>query len=382
MNQKYKVSAIIVAGGKGTRIGGSVPKQYVDIDGESALEKSIKAFYNNKLVGITCVVIAAEHEPLFKNIAAKYPDIIYCTGGSLRQDSVRAGLEKLKAHTPELVLIHDAARPFVSEKIINSVINELNNSDAVLPAVKVKDTIKLAENSSVKETLARENLYSAQTPQGFKFGLIYDLHQKYKDQQFTDDVALAEKDGVKVKIVEGDYSNYKITTEDDLISAKMTNQKQIRVGNGFDVHQFADGRDMVLCGVKIPYIKKLRGHSDADCAWHALTDALLGSIGLGDIGEHFPDSDAKWKGADSSIFLKFSVDEIKKRGGEISNVDITVICEEPKLKIHKEAMKNKTAEIIGISADRVNIKATTTEKLGFLGRKEGLAVFATATVLI
>lgn len=384
MNVKYKTStmtsAIIVAAGSGKRFGGALPKQYLTIGGETIIEKSIKAIYNNKLVDILCVVISREHEYLFKPIAAKYERLIYCFGGKARQDSVRLGLEKLREYSPEFVLIHDAARPFVSDQIIKNVVEGLKNFEAVLPAVKVKDTIKISDDMVVNETLPREKLYAAQTPQGFKFGTIISLHQKYSGQEFTDDVALAEKDGIRVKIVDGEYTNYKITTEEDI--KKMEKQKQIRVGNGFDVHQFADGSGIILCGVKIPYIKKLRGHSDADCAWHALTDAILGTIGLGDIGEQFPDTDEKWKGADSAIFLSYSVAEVRKRGGEISNVDITIICEEPKMKNFKREMKEKTAEILGIKADLVNIKATTTEKLGFLGRKEGLAVFATATIII
>jgi 2-C-methyl-D-erythritol 4-phosphate cytidylyltransferase / 2-C-methyl-D-erythritol 2,4-cyclodiphosphate synthase len=381
MNAKNNitVAALIVAGGKGQRIGGELPKQYHKIGGKTILEKSIKAFYNNKLVDKVCVVIAKDHEALFKNFADKYKNLIFCYGGNTRQDSVRLGLKKLAEFSPEKILIHDAARPFVSESIIYNVINELKNSDAVLPAVKVKDTIKVATGMAVKETLPRENLFSAQTPQGFKFDIIHNLHKKYSGMEFTDDVALAEKDGIKVKIVEGEYSNYKITTEDDL---KMASQKNIRVGNGFDVHQFEDGDGVILCGIKIPYSKKLKGHSDADCTWHALTDAILGAIGLGDIGEHFPDSDSKWKNADSAIFLKHSVDEVKKLGGVINNVDITIICEEPKMKLHKEKMKENTAKVLGIEKNQINIKATTTENLGFLGRKEGLAVLATATISI
>ena len=381
MNAKNNitVAALIVAGGKGQRIGGDLPKQYYKIGGETILEKSIKAFYNNKLVDKICVVISKEHEALFKSFADKYKDLVFCYGGDLRQDSVRLGLEKLAEWVPDKVLIHDGARPFVSEQIINNVIGELKNSDAVLPAVKVKDTIKLTTDMAVKETLPRERLFAAQTPQGFNFEVIRSLHKKYSGSEFTDDVALAEKDGIKVKIVEGEYSNYKITTEDDL---KMAGQKNIRVGNGFDVHQFEDGDGVILCGIKIPYSKKLKGHSDADCAWHALTDAILGAIGLGDIGEHFPDNDSKWKNADSAIFLKHSVDEVRKLGGEINNVDITVMCEEPKMKLHKEKMKERTAQVLGIEANKINVKATTTENLGFLGRKEGLAVFATATISI
>lgn len=380
MNRKYKISAIIAAGGSGTRIGGKTPKQYQEIGSTSALEMSINAFYNNKLADIICVVIAKEHKALFDKINKKLGDkLIYAYGGKTRQDSVLNGLNKLKEYNPEIVLIHDAARPFVSEKLIKSIIKELKNNDAVLPAVKVKDTIKLAENNIVRSTPEREKLYIAQTPQGFDFKTIYKLHKKYKGKAFTDDVALAEKAGIKVKLVAGEYSNYKITTPEDMIMAK-AESRTTRVGSGFDVHQFEKGDGVILCGIKVPYNKKLKGHSDADCAWHALTDALLGAAGLGDIGEHFPDTDKKWKGADSAIFLKHSADEIKKRGGVINNIDITVICEEPKLKLHKAKMRSNTAKLLGLRADQVNVKATTTEKLGFLGRKEGLA--ATANVAI
>ena len=381
MNPKNNitVAALIVAGGKGTRIGGEIPKQYRRINGEVILDKAIKAFYNNGLVDLVCVVIGRDHEGSFRELAGKYKDILFCYGGNHRQDSVKSGLEKLAGFNPEKILIHDGARPFVSERIINDVIKELNNSEAVLPAVRVKDTIKSANELVVNETLPREKLYAAQTPQGFKFNIIQNLHRKYTGNELSDDVALAEKDGIRVKMVEGDHANFKITTEDDL---QMADKKNTRVGNGFDVHQFEEGDGIILCGVKIPHSKKLKGHSDADCAWHALTDAILGAIGLGDIGEHFPDNDKKWKGADSKIFLKYSSDEVKKLGGYINNIDITIICEEPKIGPHKEAMKKRTAEVLEIEEKQVNIKATTTETLGFLGRKEGLAAFVTVSIAI
>ncbi len=383
MNKKYKISAIIAAAGSGERIGGNLPKQYQDIGGGSALELSIKAFYSNKLIDKVCVVISKDHKPLFDAINKKFNNkLICCMGGKLRQDSIRAGLIKLKEHKPDLVLIHDAARPFVSKEIIQNVVGGLKTNDAALPAIKVKDTIKVVDNNIVKQTPNREKLYIAQTPQGFNYRLITKLHEKYKGKAFTDDVALAEKDGIKIKIVEGDDSNYKITTPEDMRRARMKENRKIRTGSGFDVHQFEKGDGIILCGIKIPFNKKLKGHSDADCAWHALTDALLGSAGLGDIGEHFPDTDKKWKEVSSSVFLKFSVDEIRKKGGEINNVDITVICEEPKLKLHKEKMRNNTAKVLGLEAEQVNIKATTTEQLGFLGRKEGLAAMANVNIVL
>jgi len=382
MSGKYKVCAIIVAGGEGKRLGGAIPKQYLPIGNEMVLEKTIKAFYNNKLIDKVCVVISEGHLELFKPIAEKFENMIYCYGGVLRQDSVKNGLDKLKEYKPDLVLIHDGARPFVSNSIINNVISELENNDVVLPAIKLRDTIKMSDGEFVEKTLDRSQLFAAQTPQGFKYKLICELHEEAGGTELTDDVSLAEQAGKRVKIVEGDSDNFKITTVNDLKIAGYMNQKMVRVGNGFDVHQFEDGNEIILCGIKIPHNKKLKGHSDADCAWHALTDALLGSVGLGDIGEHFPDSDAKWSGADSAIFLKKAADEIAKRNGEISNVDMTIICEEPKMKDHKAAMRCRTAEILNIDEGRINIKATTTEKLGSLGRKEGLAVFATATVYI
>ncbi len=375
MSGKHKISAIIVAGGEGKRIAAGSPKQYINIGDETILEKSIKAFYNNRLIDKICVVISPSHEALFAPIIQKYRGIIFCHGGILRQDSVRLGLETLEEFLPDYVLIHDAARPFVSDEIIRNVIDGLKEADAVLPAVAVKDTIKLDDNGAIKN-LPREKLYAAQTPQGFKYNLIKKLHTENK-AEVTDDIALAEKAGVKIKLVAGAYSNYKITTVDDLNMKKDT-----LTGNGFDVHEFEPGDGVILCGVKVPYTKKLKGHSDADCGWHALTDALLGTVGLGDIGEHFPDTDGKWKGADSSIFLKKAVEEIHSRAGRIINADITIICEEPKLKLHKTEMKKKTAALLGIAETRVNIKATTTEKLGFLGRKEGLACLATASVEI
>jgi 2-C-methyl-D-erythritol 4-phosphate cytidylyltransferase/2-C-methyl-D-erythritol 2,4-cyclodiphosphate synthase len=375
MQKNKKTSVIIVAGGVGKRIGGELPKQYLQIGGETILEKTIKAFYSNSLVDNICVVIAKEHEQLFKAIKQKFERVEYCFGGVYRQDSVHEGLKFIEKYAPDNVLIHDAARPFVSEKIINDVIKTLENNQAVLPAVKVKDTIKFVENNFVKNTPERDKLFAAQTPQGFSYNKIFELHKKYSGEDFSDDCALFEKENLPVKIIEGDYANYKITTKEDMT-------KHYRTGSGFDVHQFEDGDGIILCGIKIAYNKKLKGHSDADCAWHALTDALLGAVGLGDIGEHFPDTDAKWKGADSGIFLQHSYSLITAKGGELINADITVICEEPKLKIHKKTMAENTAKLLNLPADRINIKATTTEKLGFLGRKEGLACMASVSVLI
>ena len=382
LNISANISAIIVAAGKGLRLGGEIPKQYQYINGKMVLDKTVKSLINNENISNICVVISQDHEELFQLVKEKYPSLDYCYGGILRQDSVKNGLEFLKKYNPDYVLIHDAARPFTTEQVINGVIEALSEYKAVLPAVAVKDTLKKIENHNksniVSATIDRAQIFMAQTPQGFDFDLIYNLHQKYSGvKEFTDDCAMAEAENIPVKIVAGDYKNYKITTQEDIQM-----QKQIRTGNGFDVHEFEAGENIILCGVEIPHHKKLKGHSDADCAWHALTDAILGAIAKGDIGEHFPDTDSKWKGVGSDIFLKYANEEVIKIGGELINIDITIICEEPKLKQYKSLMQESTARLLGIETNRVNVKATTTEKLGFLGRKEGLAVLATANVSI
>ncbi|MDA1132695.1 MAG: bifunctional 2-C-methyl-D-erythritol 4-phosphate cytidylyltransferase/2-C-methyl-D-erythritol 2,4-cyclodiphosphate synthase, partial [Proteobacteria bacterium] len=306
-------------------------------------------------------------------------------GGKSRQESARKGLEALAAHPPAFVLIHDAARPFVDSATIDRVLAALREADAVLPAMPVADTLKRGTGSPpvVGETLDRRDLWRAQTPQGFAFAAILAAHRTAGGVSYTDDTAVAEAAGMSVALVAGNEDNFKITTPDDLRRAERiagAMSGDIRIGNGYDVHAFGDGDRVVLCGVEIAHDRGLTGHSDADVALHAVTDALLGALADGDIGAHFPPSDPQWKGADSRVFLAHAAGLVSERGGTISNVDLTIICEAPKIAPHRDAMRASIAGILGIDIGRVGVKATTTEGLGFTGRREGIAAQASAVV--
>ena len=317
---------------------------------------------------------------------------IVVEGGADRQESVRKGLEALSAADPAHVLIHDGVRPFVDDALIDRVIDELNSGEkAVLPALAIADTLKSAgETGHVEKTVPRNGLYGAQTPQGFDFKAIYDAHREAEQQSrsaFTDDSAIAEWAGIKVKLVAGDPENVKLTFAKDLeladhkLSTAPSLLPDVRTGNGYDVHTLVGGKAVTLCGIEIEHDRALSGHSDADVALHALTDALLATCGQGDIGDHFPPSDPQWKGAASHIFLKHAVDLVSAAGGAVMNADVTLICEAPRIGPHKLAMRENLAQIIGIELDRCSVKATTNEKIGFVGRGEGIAAIATATVV-
>jgi 2-C-methyl-D-erythritol 4-phosphate cytidylyltransferase/2-C-methyl-D-erythritol 2,4-cyclodiphosphate synthase len=376
MDKNSKVSVIIVAAGSGVRLGNQTPKQYLPLNGKVILEQAIEKFLNNKNIDNIQLVVSREHEIYFKLIVEKY-NIQFCFGGASRQESVRLGLEAIFKNAPNKILIHDAARPFVNDEIIDAVVEALETEKAVIPVKKLKDTIKEISGDYIGKTHNRENFVLVETPQGFKFDLIYYLHQKFKNENFTDDASLCEAENIAVKYIAHNFDNSKITTQEDFLKY---NKMQIRVGNGFDVHAFEEGEHLILCGVKIPFNKKFKAHSDGDVAWHALTDAILGAIGKGDIGEIFPDNDPKWKNANSIIFLQKATELMKEQNFEISNIDITIIAEKPKLFEFKNQMKINTANALGISSDKVNIKATTTEKLGFTGRGEGLAVQASVSI--
>ena len=310
-------------------------------------------------------------------------------GGSTRQASVHSGLEALAGHAPDRVLIHDAARPFVTTDTISRVIDALDTRTAVLPAVQVTDTLKRVENGTVTATVARDGLIAAQTPQGFRFDDIAAAHRRAVAegrQDFTDDAAIAEWAGLSVAWVEGDRRNDKITTASDLEAARHAHAEGAshvvtRVGTGFDVHAFAPGNSVQLCGVEIAHNRALAGHSDADVGLHALCDALYGAVGSGDIGHHFPPSDARWKGTDSAVFLAHARREVAARGGRIVHVDVTLICERPKIGPHRDAMVARLATLLDLDHNSVSVKATTSERLGFTGRGEGIAAQAVATVV-
>ncbi len=386
-----ETALLIVAAGRGHRAGGNGPKQYVKLAGKTVLAHTISAFIDLPHVSKIITVIHRDDEALYREAARAFGDRLLppVFGGDTRQQSVLHGLRALAPLRPGFVLIHDAARPFVDSTLIARVVDGLARHEAVLPAISVTDTIKRVKDELVEETVDRANLYAAQTPQGFAFPLIQELHEraaKEKDVQFTDDVSLAEWAGVRVQRVEGRANNFKLTTPRDMEMAELilaaSQQMETRTGSGFDVHPFEAGDAVTLCGITIPFDQKLKGHSDADVAIHALTDALYGALGEGDIGHHFPPSDAQWKGADSSVFLTHATELVAQRGGKIINIDLTIICEKPKISPHQPEMRQKLSQIMKIDAHRISIKATTTEGLGFAGRGEGIAAQAVATISV
>ena len=377
-----KVAALIVAAGRGHRAGGPLPKQYLDLNGQTILRRSAKAFLDSGLVHVVQVVIHPDDRPLYEESALGLGLREPCPGGASRQESVRLGLEALAGENPDLVLIHDAARPFVSATLIRAVIDGLSNNEAVIPGLAVTDTIKQVEGGIITGNIDRDSLRRAQTPQGFRYRTILEAHRALADvADLTDDAAVAERAGHNVHLVEGDERNIKVTTPEDV--AALSAQAMLPCsGTGFDVHRLGPGDHVMLCGHRIPHSQGLIGHSDADVALHALVDAILGAVGAGDIGRYFPPSDPQWKGVPSRLFLEEAVRLVRAQGGRIANVDVTIICEAPKVTPHVQPMTAILGEILGIPAARINVKATTTEKLGFTGRGEGIAAQATASVLL
>jgi 2-C-methyl-D-erythritol 4-phosphate cytidylyltransferase/2-C-methyl-D-erythritol 2,4-cyclodiphosphate synthase len=304
-------------------------------------------------------------------------------GGDARQDSVRNGLEALEAHAPDFVLIHDAARPLVSASVVRWVVAALaDGAHAAIPVLPVSDSLKRREGDSWT-SVSREGLFRAQTPQGFRFREILAAHRKFRAKSVTDDMAIAELAGITITTVTGEEANSKITTEDDFrYAARLLRgtMEEFRTGQGFDAHRFATGDHIWLCGVKIAHDAALEGHSDADAGLHALTDAILGALAAGDIGRHFPPTEERWRGASSSLFLSHAAQLVADAGGTVVHCDVTIICERPKIAPHREAMRTRVAEILGLDVSRVSVKATTTEGMGFLGRGEGLAAEALATI--
>ena len=376
--------ALVVSAGTGQRFGGAVPKQYLELDGMPVLRHALAPFLAHPAIDGVAVVIHSEGRELFEAATKGLSLMAPIEGGAERQDSVRLGLESLVDRAPDRVLIHDAVRPFVDRDMIDRVLGALDTVPAALPAIQVNDTLKRCDDGLVRATISRAGLWQAQTPQGFRFDDIVAAHRKLAAQTFTDDAAIAEAAGLAVAVVGGSQDNIKITTAGDLQRAERHfSTGEVRTGMGFDVHGFdVAGDHIMLCGVAVPHERSLKGHSDADVALHALTDALLGAIAEGDIGVHFPPSDAAWRGATSATFLRHAGDLVAAKGGRIVNVDVTVICEEPKIGPYRAAMTARISEILGISADRVSVKGTTTERLGFLGRGEGIAAQAIASVRV
>ncbi len=371
------IAVIITAAGRGTRMGGA-PKQWRDLDGRSVLARSIDAF-----AGIGRIVVTVNPEDMAHAVATLGGTVTLVAGGDSRSDSVRAGLGVLEGSGITHVLIHDGARPLVSGDVITGVVNALEGGAvAAAPALPVSDALWRGEDGRVTGMQSREGLFRAQTPQGFRLDAILAAHRAFPGGA-ADDVELARRAGHEVVITEGAEDNLKLTYGPDFDRARriLGTAMDIRLGNGFDVHAFEDGDHVTLCGVRVPHDRGLKGHSDADVGMHALTDAIYGALSEGDIGRHFPPSDPQWKGADSAIFLRHAADLARSRGFDFGNVDVTLICEAPKIGPHAIAMQDRLAQIMGIEGGRVSVKATTSERLGFTGRGEGIAAIATATLM-
>lgn len=375
--------ALVLAAGKGKRLPGDVPKQYRDLAGAPVLRRALDAFARHARIDAVRVVFdpadALPYARATEGLALLDP----VPGGAERQDSVRRGLESLEARRPARVLIHDGARPFPDERLIDRLIDALDAAPGAIAAIPVVDTLWRAGDDGAETLVPRQGLWRAQTPQAFRYADILAAHRAAAGLNLTDDAAVARHAGLRVSLVMAGEENFKITTESDLSrAARALARTDIRTGTGFDVHKFVPGDGVWLCGVRVPHDATLDGHSDADVGIHALVDALLGAIGAADIGAHFPPTDPRWKGAASDRFLAHAAALVRERGGEIRHVDVTLICERPKVGPHREAMRAALARILDIDVARVSVKATTTEGLGFAGRREGIAAQAAATVAL
>lgn len=385
-----RVVALLVAAGKGERMQADLPKPYLHLGDHTLLRHAVRTFLEHPGIDGVRVVIRREHHAHYKKAIegmTLFPCVI---GGDTRQESVRLGLESLAHRPPQAVLVHDAARPLVSPALISRVLEALERFPAAVPGLPVTDTLKRVKNGRVSENISREQAYAVQTPQGFHYASLLEAHRALAKEQFTDDAALMEKSGVQVAVIDGDPDNIKITTAKDLdrMTSLLALDTETRTGMGYDVHPLrphdADTplsqQHIKLCGVKIPFPQHLEGHSDADVGLHALVDALLGAMGEGDIGMHFPPDDRKWQGADSERFLLHAFELLKNHGGEVVHLDVTLICERPKISDYRQQMVQHIAQVLKLAHDRVSVKATTTEKLGFTGRGEGIAAQAVATI--
>jgi len=372
-----RTAAVIVAAGRGTRAGEGEPKQWRNLGGQPVLARTVAAF-----AGVGRILVVLHPDDMARGLALFRGTVTLVAGGESRSGSVRNALEMLEGSGIERVLIHDGARPFVSPAVIGRVLAALQSHDGAAPALPVSDALWHGAGGRVRTTAPRDGLYRAQTPQGFRFDAILAAHRAHAGGA-ADDVEVALAAGLDVAITEGEEDNIKITYPADFARGEriLAGKMDIRLGNGFDVHAFCEGDHVWLCGVKVPHDRALLGHSDADVGMHALTDAIYGALAEGDIGRHFPPSDPQWKGAASHIFLAHAADLARGKGYAISNADVTLICERPKVGPHAAAMQAELARIMGVAPDRVSVKATTSERLGFTGRGEGIAAIATATLV-
>jgi 2-C-methyl-D-erythritol 4-phosphate cytidylyltransferase / 2-C-methyl-D-erythritol 2,4-cyclodiphosphate synthase len=379
-------AALIVAAGRGERAGNGAPKQYREVAGRPLLRWSVDLFLGHQAIDAVQVVISPEQSAAYQAATGglSLPPPVF--GGAQRRNSVRNGLDALSRQSPTYVLIHDAARPLATPALVDRVIGALREgADAAVPMIEVGDTLKRRTDAGHWQTLPREGLRRAQTPQGFRFDKILAGHQTHSSADVTDDMAIAELAGMRIAAVDGEEWNLKVTKAEDFVIAERllaAGGAETRTGMGFDAHRFVAGDHVWLCGVKIAHAQSLEGHSDADAGLHALTDAILGALGAGDIGQHFPPTDERWRGAPSSNFLAHAASLARDAGATIVHCDVTLICEAPKIGPHRDAMRKRIAEILGLDMGRVSVKATTTEGMGFVGREEGLAAQAVATIRV
>ncbi len=377
--------ALVVAAGRGSRFGATHPKQYAPLAGRPVLRHALETFRRHPGIDAIQAVIHPDDRAMYAAAAEGLglPDAV--AGGATRQESVQNGLLSLAPHAPTRVLIHDGARPLIGPAVIDRVLDALGQAPGAIAALPVIDTLKRGgADGRITATLERTGLWRAQTPQGFNYTAILAAHDAARGQNLTDDAAVAEQAGLTVRLVEGAPENFKVTTQEDLVRAEHwlrgETLGETRVGQGFDVHRFGPGSQVMLCGIAVPHDAGLLGHSDADVGLHALTDAILGALGAGDIGSHFPPSDPQWRGADSGQFVRHAADLVRSQGGALVHADVTLICERPKVGAYREAMVARVAALLDIGLKRVSVKATTTEELGFTGRREGIAAQAVATI--
>ncbi|MBN8974331.1 MAG: bifunctional 2-C-methyl-D-erythritol 4-phosphate cytidylyltransferase/2-C-methyl-D-erythritol 2,4-cyclodiphosphate synthase [Rhizobiales bacterium] len=382
-----RTAVIIVAAGRGLRAGPGGPKQYRTLGGCSVISRAMAAFCGHPQVAAVQPVVNRDDIAIFNQAVGNIRALAPVNGGATRQASVRAGLEALVATAPDIVLIHDAARPFANNALIARAIEAATITGAAVPVIPVTDTIKQVDaRGHVDATPERAKLRIAQTPQAFRYDVILEAHRRAAREgrdDFTDDAALAEWAGLTVATFEGDPANMKLTTPEDFAREEArlgAALGDIRTGTGYDVHAFGDGDHLMLCGVRVPHNRGFLAHSDGDVGLHALVDAILGALADGDIGSHFPPSDPQWKGAASDKFLVYAMERVKARGGRVAHLEVTMICERPKIGPLRDTMRARIAEITGLPLSRVAVKATTSERLGFTGREEGIAATASATI--
>lgn len=386
------IAVVLVAAGRGERAGGDGPKQYQSLLGRPiiahTIERLCRAFEDMDQFTIQPVIRSEDTVLWHQSVAGLNDDYVQIlkapiSGGATRQESVLNGLGAFIEDKPDYVFIHDAARPFVSSTLILGLLNALKkNVLGAIPALKITDTIVRIKDESA-DPVDRDGLYGVQTPQAFQFDAIIAAHEQVRGEEFTDDASVLQASGGSCVYTEGSENNFKITNPLDFKRAErqvMQELTDIRTGTGFDVHRFGEGDHVNLCGVKVPFHQSLEGHSDADVAMHALTDAILAALADGDIGAHFPPTDEQWRGADSSVFLNFAAKRVREKGGAIGHVGLTIICEAPKIRPHVDAMRTRLAEILSVDQSRISVQATTTEKLGFTGRSEGIAAQASSTI--